>query len=252
MQLGSAARSVAVVCSSLGALASAAGCSGARNGGAHEAWSYQRQRGVTAVLRPADAVLYRALLPEEFEVPQDLRLLVAVVSYDEVTAPLVPYREGYVMLACTHQGRAGWYTLTMPVTDRIAHDAGRAIGFPKYVADSIELTDGGGGAWTGEVGHQGRSVMRVAFTPQTAGAPVASTGGPGAPAFNRVPPGEGTEVYEVSVTFHEEQRLLTVSGTVSITSEVDEPWVGLLAQASLVSAQFAEATGDWNLVASKL
>lgn len=252
MSLEDAFRSVALACVSICALASQASCSSAGSGsGTHEAWSYQSQRGVAAVFQPGDGDLYRTLLPAAFEMPPEPRVLAAVVSYDEVTAPLVAYREGYVMLACTYQGKAGWYTLTMPVTDQTADDAGRTIGFPKYVASRIDLTDGGAGAWTGEVVHDGQSVLRVVFAPQTPGAPAPGTSQPDAAAFTLVPPGEGPDVYEVSTTQHQMQHVLVVSGTATVTSGAGEPWAGLLAQASPVSAQFTEVTGDWNLVARK-
>jgi hypothetical protein len=254
MSIEGAVRSVAVACASICALVFQASCSGSGSGsGAHEAWSYQSQRGVAAVFQPApaDVSLYRSLLPTAFEVPQQPRVLVAVVSYDDVTAPLVPYREGYVMLACTYQEEAGWYTLTMPVTDQTASDAGHAIGFPKYVADRIDLTDGGDGTWAGEVVSQGESVLRVLFTPQAPGTPVPGTAQPDAVAFTLLPPGQGPDVDEVGTTQHQAQRVLVVSGTATVTFAAGEPWAELLTRASPVSAQFAEATGDWNLVAQK-
>ena len=252
MSLEHAVRSVVLSCASICALASQASCSGAgSSSGTHEAWSYHGQRGVAAVFQPADANIYRTLLPTAFEMPQQPRVLVAVVSYDDVTAPLVPYREGYVMLACVYQGEAGWYTLTMPVTDQTANDAGRAIGFPKYVADRIDLRDAGGGAWAGEVVHQEQSVLRVLFTPQAPGTPNPGTVQPDAAAFTLVPPGEGPDVDEVGTTQHAALQVLVVSGAATVTSGASEPWAALLTQGTPVSAQFAEVTGDWNLVARK-
>jgi hypothetical protein len=226
----------------------AAGCSSGTSG-EREA-SFHSQRAITAVLQlPAtSAQSYRDLLPLTFDMPDDLEAMVTVVSYDEVTAPLVPYREGYVMLSCKHQGSAGWYTLTMPVTDQTANDMGRAVGFPKYVADRIDLTEGAAGAWSGEVVHGGHSVLRVEFTPLAA--PVTTALADGDPAFTLVPPGEGPTVYET--TIRGSRTATTTSGTASVISEAEERWVGLLSQATSVSASFAETNGDWYLDPSEL
>jgi hypothetical protein len=225
------------------ALAVAAGCGGTGSG-AERQWAYQGQRGVTVVLEPADGDLYRDLLPSPFDVPARPLVLVAVVSYYDVTAPLVPYHEGYVLLSCEYKGRAGWYTLTMPVDDQTANDAGRFIGFPKYVADRIELLESGG-AWGGEVAHDGHVVLQVEFTPVSL--PVESGGPPSQACFNLSPPAEGPEIVEVNTAVVKAQRVVTVGGTALVTSEADEPWVELLEGATTVSAQFAETTGEWIL-----
>jgi hypothetical protein len=220
-----------------------AGCSSGAAGG-REA-SFQRQRAVSAVLSlPASsAESYRALLPATFDAPQELQVLVTVVSYDEVTAPLVPYREGYVMLACAYEGRLGWYTLTMPVTDPVANDLGRSIGYPKYVADRIDLDADAAGVWTGEVVHQRRSVLRLELTPSAPPATVTLTDG--APSFTLAPPGEGPTIYEVAIRGSRTAR--TTAGTAAVTSQAEEPWAELLSQSTLVSAQYAETSGDWYL-----
>lgn len=120
---------------------------------------FHGQRGITAAFPPADPALYRSLLPSVFGLPESPLVVVSVVSYHDVDAPLVPYGEGYAVLACRQGGQSGWYVVTMPVDDRTACDSGRSIGFPKYVADRIELevTDG---AWLGRVAHQARRHAR--------------------------------------------------------------------------------------------
>jgi hypothetical protein len=77
-------------------------------------------------LRSTDLALYRSPAPgvRHAETP----LVAAVVNYYNVTLPLTPYSEGYVVLACRYQGRDGWHVLTMPVDDAVAN-AGGALGF---------------------------------------------------------------------------------------------------------------------------
>ena len=142
-------------------------------------------------LVPADLELYRSLLPEQFDMPDQPLVVVTVADYYDVTLPLVPYREGYVLLQCKYQGRTGWYTYTMPVDDKTANDGGRAIGFNKYVADEITLEEQDG-IWTGRVVHGGRTVMEIVFT--ATGEPVTATGG-GRRGLSLQPPaaGRGTQ-----------------------------------------------------------
>ena len=116
--------------------------------------------------------------------------MVAVVYYYDVASPLVPYHEGYVLLQSQYQGQTGWYVLTMPVDDQTANAGGRALGFPKYIADKIDLAETDGG-WAGDVTFQGQSVMHVTFTPGDTPPAAASSADPGLPIFLLVPPAEG-------------------------------------------------------------
>ena len=102
-------------------------------------WSFQGQRGITAAFAPADVELYRSLLPESFDMPDQPLVAVSVVDYYDVTLPLTHYHEGFVALQCKYHGRTGWHVVTMPVDDETSKTGGRAIGFPKYVADEIIL-----------------------------------------------------------------------------------------------------------------
>ena len=106
-------------------------------------WSFRGQRGITAAFVPTDLALYRSLLPAAFDMPESPLVAVAVVNYYDVTLPLTPYSEGYVVMQCRYQGRTGWYVFTMPVDDETANMGGRALGFPKYVADEIDLAETG-------------------------------------------------------------------------------------------------------------
>jgi hypothetical protein len=194
-------------------------------------------------LAPADLELYRSLLPEQFDMPDQPLVVVTVADYYDVTLPLVPYREGYVLLQCKYQGRTGWYTYTMPVDDKIANDGGRAIGFNKYVADKITLEEQDG-IWTGRVVHGGRTVMEIVFT--ATGEPVTATGGgEEVSLFNLVPPGEGPKLNEVKSAASGEQTTVATSGSAIVKADPGEPWAGLLnSEGSTVWAQFQELTGD--------
>jgi len=212
-------------------------------------WSFRGQRGITVAFPPADLALYRSLIPAPFEMPDTPLVAVAIVYYYDVTLPLTPYREGYVVLQCKYQGRTGWYVLTMPVDNETANAGGRSLGFPKYVADEIDLAEGDG-VWNGRVVYQGHSVMQVAFTPQAGSKPVTnSSGEPGAPVFLLVPPGEGPQVNEVNNDLVGERRTVTTSGSATVAADPGESWAGLLPAGGVATwARFEEMTGDWVLV----
>jgi len=231
--------------------ASLLGCSGGSDGGTggsddspNQAWTYRGQRGITAAHQPTNSTLYRQLLPSVFDMPDTMQLVLSIISYSDVTQPLVPYYEGFAMLACKYRGQACLHTITMPVTDKTANDAGINIGFPKYIADSIALRSGNG-TWIGEVKHRGSSVMRMTFTPQSE-LPPFSRSNPGPSYVNLVPPGIGPAV--VAVNIKGKQLVSTTTGSATVEVSSGESWGDLLEGASLVGAQFDEITGNWTLV----
>ncbi len=210
---------------------------------AERPWAFLGTRRLMTTLAPADLELYRSLLPEQFDMPDQPLVVVTVADYYDVTLPLVPYREGYVLLQCKYQGRTGWYTYTMPVDDKTANDGGRAIGFNKYVADEITLEEQDG-IWTGRVVHGGRAVMEIVFT--ATGEPVTVTGGGDQVSlFNLLPPGEGPKVNEVRSAASGEETTATTSGSATVKADPGEPWAGLLnPDGSTLSAVLQEITGD--------
>jgi len=211
-------------------------------------WAFRGQRGITAAFVPADLALYRSLLPPAFDMPETPLAAVAVVDYYDVTLPLRPYREGYVVLQCRYEGRTGWYVVTMPVDNDVANAGGRALGFPKYVADEIDL-DEAHGVWTGRVAYQGRDVMQVTFTAQPGAEPVESTTtDAGLPVFLLVPPAQGPQVNEVDIKLLGEQQKASTVGSATIEADPGEAWAGLLPPGGVAaSATLDELTGEWVL-----
>jgi hypothetical protein len=209
---------------------------------AERPWAFLGTRRLMTTLVPADLGLYRSLLPAQFDMPDQPLVVVTVADYYDVTLPLVPYREGYVLLQCKYQGRTGWYTYTMPVDDKTANDGGRAIGFNKYVADEITLEEQDG-IWTGRVVHGARTVMEIVFT--ATGKPVTATGGDQVSLFNLLPPGEGPKINEVRSAASGEETTATTSGSATVKADSGEPWAGLLNPGgSTLSAVLQEITGD--------
>jgi hypothetical protein len=215
-------------------------------------WAFRGQRGITAAFPPADVGLYRSLLPESFDMPDQPLVVMTVVNYYNVSLPLVPYHEGYVLLQCAYQGSIGWYVLTLPVDNETADAGGRAIGFPKYVADEITLEEQEGG-WTGRVVHGGRAVIEIVFTPEAGAQPVTgTTSGGGDVVFNLVPPNEGHTVFEVKSDISGQRKTTTTAGSATVKADAGEPWAGLLGPGgTAVWAVLEEMTGEWTLEATE-
>jgi len=136
----------------------------------------------------------------------------------------------------------------MPVDDDVANAGGRSLGFPKYVAEEIDLAETDG-AWNGRVAYQGRDVMRVKFTPQSGAEPVEkSSSDAGLPVFLLLPPGEGPQVNEVDLQLFGPRRTVTTTGSATIEAGAGEAWAGLLPAGGIASyATFDEMTGEWIL-----
>jgi len=214
-------------------------------------WSFLGQRSIITAFPPADLELYRSLLPESFDMPDQPLVVMSVVDYYDVTLPLVPYGEGFVALQCKYQGRSGLYFLTMPVDDETSRTGGRALGFPKYVADQITLEEQEDG-WIGRVVYEGRTVMEITFT--ATGQPVTgSSSGEGTALFLLVPPGEGPQINEVNSVSSGEKRTLTTAGSATVRADAGEPWAGLLdPEGATIWASFEEVTGYWWLEPTRL
>jgi Acetoacetate decarboxylase (ADC) len=211
-------------------------------------WAFRGQRGITAAFVPTNLGLYRSLLPTAFDMPESPLIAVAVVNYYDVTLPLTPYSEGYVVMQCRYKRRTGWYVLTMPVDDETANVGGRSLGFPKYVADKIELTEANG-VWNGGVAYQARDVMRITFTPSPDTKPAeTSSSDPGLPVFLLVPPEEGPQVNEVDMHLFGARKTVTTAGSAIVQADPGEAWAGLLpADGVPISVTLDEMTGEWIL-----
>jgi len=231
----------------LGTVAAGTGCVGRGSGtsaASETTWLYHGQQGITAQYEVADATLYRQLLPSQLGMPERLVVAVAVVLYDDVRAPLAPYHEGYVLLACTYGGRKGWYTVTMPVDDQVAHDGGRAMGFDKYLADRIDLAESGG-VWSGRVVKGGGAALEMTFTPSAVAQLLVGKDGELPPLFNLLPPATGPDVAEVQLVVNGERRVESLPGVATVSAGAGEPWGALLVGSP--PAVHERITGEWTL-----
>ncbi|RLS33420.1 MAG: hypothetical protein DWH79_06865 [Planctomycetota bacterium] len=100
--------------------------------------------GITAHYQPPDIAAYRHYLPDSLEMPNRPVIKLFLIDYLQVSPwPFTRYQEWSLLLRASHEGAEGWFPLTMPVTTWIAKQGGHHLGFPKYVAETIELVDHG-------------------------------------------------------------------------------------------------------------
>jgi hypothetical protein len=134
--------------------------------------NFRAQQNITALVEPKDLTLYRKLLPEQFNMPDHPMVMIGVLDNIEVGPwPLTPYQLAFIKIRCSYKGEAGWYCLTMPENKWVPVWAGRTMGHPKYLADSVALKQSGN-SWTGEVVYKGQTIIRLEFTPEEILSPV--------------------------------------------------------------------------------
>jgi acetoacetate decarboxylase len=198
--------------------------------------TFQEFYGIFTAVEPADLELYRSLLPDVFDMPEQPGVGLFVVNYSQVNPwPMVPYLEGAVVLRASYKGEEGWHVITMPVTERVPCEGGKYLGFPKYVTD-VSLWPSRGN-WKGEVKHEGTALLTLEYTPgiQRELTPIEeeylqkNLSRIDEPVFQLVPPGEGPKlnkirsIHLVPPTWNDEV------GMVRITIGESEPWAGLVA-----------------------
>ncbi len=119
--------------------------------------------GITTHFPPPDEDRYRHYLPAVFDMPKHPAVKVFLIDYLEVAPwPFTRYQEWSVLLRASDGRREGWYPVTMPVTTWISRQGGHHLGFPKFVADSIELVDDGDTV-EGRVVAAGRMDVTMSF-----------------------------------------------------------------------------------------
>ena len=98
--------------------------------------------GTFVALKPADLDLYRAVLPENYSMPDQPALSLVTVDYNQPN-PIARYREGMVLLnAIAADGEQTWYCHSMPVETWVVLAAGHAWGFRKDLFDITVTREG--------------------------------------------------------------------------------------------------------------
>lgn len=221
---------------------------------------WQEFPGIYTAMEPADLELYRELLPDELDMPERPVVAFFIVDYVIVVPyPMGPYLEGAVALSCKYRGEEGWHVLTMPVTTRVACEGGRAIGFPKYVADEITLGRSGDGI-KGIVRHESKVRLSLQYTPgltrdlkahekEFMSSQVSRME---APVFQLVPPDKGPDLNRIALVPVVPPSWESEQGMVKIHISPDDPWAGLIPDGAVSPGLFQTFTGGNNMVAEKV
>ena len=198
--------------------------------------TFQEFYGIFTAVEPVDLKLYRSLLPDVLDMPEQPGVGIFVVHYTHVNPwPMIPYYEGAVALRCSYKGEEGWHVITMPVTERFPCWGGIQLGFPKYITD-INLGPIKGG-WKGKVIHEGRALLSLEYTPGIARGltPIEKKYLDGnfnriaEPVFQLVPPREGPRLNRVIFIPVVPPTWTEETGMVRVTIDESEPWAGLVA-----------------------
>lgn len=217
---------------------------------------WQEFPGIYTAVEPTDLKLYRELLPDELDMPERPVVAFFIVDYVIVVPyPMGPYLEGAVALSCKYKGEEGWHVITMPVTTRVACEGGRAIGFPKYVADEITL-----GGKKGVVRHEGKVRLSLEYTPgltralepheeEFMGGGVSRLE---ADVFQLAPPGEGPAINRIILKEVVPAHWESEQGMVKIHISPLDPWAGLIPDGAVSPGLFQTFTGGNNMVSKKV
>ncbi|QAU33225.1 acyltransferase family protein [Janthinobacterium sp. 17J80-10] len=100
-----------------------------------EASLYQRAAHVVADFTPRDLDTYRRHLPAGYTLPERPYVRVSVADWQGMGAPQSPYRMAQLSILASKDGENIWHILAMPESDWLAVESGKAIGFPKFLAD---------------------------------------------------------------------------------------------------------------------
>jgi dienelactone hydrolase/peptidoglycan/LPS O-acetylase OafA/YrhL len=123
---------------------------------------YRKVRSIVADFTPADLQAYRRHLPDGYAMPEQPYVRVAVIDWLRTGAPQMPYRQAQLSILARKDGENIWHILAMPETDWLAVESGKAIGFPKTVAD-IDIRRSLARQWQVALRQEGAPLAEIDF-----------------------------------------------------------------------------------------
>ncbi|HRE16340.1 MAG TPA: acetoacetate decarboxylase family protein [Rhodocyclaceae bacterium] len=124
---------------------------------------YRHITGIVAEFPPADLAAYTALIPRGWELPAEPLVQLNFVEWRKMLLPQTPYRLAQLNIRISRGTQEAWFYVEMPETDWLAVGAGRAIGFPKYVADVAIDRVGSDDAWQASVIEEGKILVAADY-----------------------------------------------------------------------------------------
>ena len=99
-------------------------------------YTYYENDGIFIYYETANAETYRQLLPEKFDMPNELLVYAFISDFYKMDARTEPYKEAALFLLAKHEGKEIWHCIFMPVTSHESRIAGiRRLGLPKTMGD---------------------------------------------------------------------------------------------------------------------
>jgi hypothetical protein len=102
--------------------------------------------GIFVIEEPDNLEKYASLLPDSLDMPQQPLVGMFCADYYDterwpitLTKYLGPYLESALFITCEYNGQEGWYCPYMAVTTEAALIGGHRLGYPKILADQIQL-----------------------------------------------------------------------------------------------------------------
>ncbi len=127
-----------------------------------EAGLYKDVSTIVADFIPSDLEAYRRYLPAGYSMPPQPYVRISVSNWHQMEAPQLPYRLAQLSILASKDGENIWYLIALPETDWLAVEAGKAIGFPKFVTD-IDIERSLGNQWHVALRHQAKALVDIAF-----------------------------------------------------------------------------------------
>lgn len=102
----------------------------------NQAYRYNENEGIFVFYRTDNEELYRELLPEEFDMPDELIVHLFVMDFYDIDSDAEPYKEMSISLLAKYNGVDIWHCIYMPVTSEQSMIAGiEGLGLPKTMGD---------------------------------------------------------------------------------------------------------------------
>ena len=106
------------------------------------AYKYNENEGIFMFYRVDDEELYRELLPNEFDMPDEMIVHVFIMDFYDIDSDADPYKEMSISLLAKYNGEDIWHCIYMPVTSEQSMIAGiEGLGLPKTIGDIQFIRD---------------------------------------------------------------------------------------------------------------
>jgi hypothetical protein len=219
---------------------------------------FREFEGLTTHFEPKDPSLYRKLLPEPFAMPSRPVVTTFVADYVRVVPwPLTRYQEWSILLKSEWKGEEGWYSITMPVTKRIAMMGGRYLGFSKYIADEITLARSGESRvatakYKGVIQlalefHPGTTRQLALWEKELAENESLFKGD----SHQLIPPGRGPRVQKITLHHVTQPHWSPEHGMIRVQVDPSESWAGLVPDEGEFPGTYNHFIGGINLIADR-